>query len=457
MTMILSTYRIRLTLLFTICLAVPLLLLTKVFYEEHKKKLYDVVEWSLLRDAKAAAERSPDPKDLADDEELFRRTDMTSVQMRRHGGVLVLGSPSSVTQRWPVNIEKLKVALDGAVQFDQVISKGELFSVIYFPLERDVVLRIGRSLEDVTRYNASLQRYTMLYPAIAVICSFLMGLLLATVAVAPIIQIREQARQIMQRKSAEAIPSTKWGSEIEGLVEVVNTMLAEIHDSLQMHKRFTSDLSHEIRSPLTSLIGNTEVALRKRRSAEEYENVLRDNMTELIRLSRITDNMLFLSRADSHILELRQQRFDVSLLLRNLLDRFRGKADKAGVMLHAELNMSLLVCGDIDLLEQAFSNLIDNGIKYSQRGGAVAVRGERDGVDVKVTVTDTGIGIPDEELPHIFNRFYRVQRGHEMWVAGTGLGLSITKWIVVANGGTITVKSQLGKGSSFIVVLHEEC
>jgi heavy metal sensor kinase len=451
-----KTFRMRIALVFTVCLAIPVILLARVVYMEHQKQLLKTIEWTLVQEAKATAERLQYPAGLESNQELIKKVNGDYSLMVKRGKRLVMGSMNSIDDRWPVNADKLNAAMSGTLQFDTVVVRGERVMILYYPLERDNVLRLGKSLDDVNRYLSGLKGYATFFPIVAVAISFLIGWLIAGLAVRPINTIRNRVSEIMQQKTSQTIPLQRAGSEVQGLVMVINRLLGELRGSLDIHKRFTSDLSHEIRSPLTSLIGNTEVALRKKRSQEEYESLLRDNLVELVRLSRITDNILFLTKADSHLLELRKQRFDVSQLISSVVERFRYRSQRAGVNLVEEHQEGLAVFGDLNLLEQAFSNLVDNAVKYTPAGGSVIVRTERLGDEVIVSVQDTGHGIPEIELPHIFDRFYRAETGQAVKAGGTGLGLSITRWIVEANNGTVEAMSTVGAGTEFMVKLPAE-
>ena len=181
-------------------------------------------------------------------------------------------------------------------------------------------------------------------------------------------------------------------------------------------------------------------------------NYCRNNLADMVRLSRITDNILFLTKVDNHILELRKQRFDLNHFLTNVVDRFRFKAERSVITLSEQYGEKPIeLFGDMNLLEQAFSNLIDNAIKYTPRGGVVTIGSTIDESVIRVTISDTGVGIPVDEIPHIFDRFYRGEK-EQVKSVGTGLGLSITQWIINANSGKIQVKSKVGAGSDFMVI-----
>ncbi|HMK59836.1 MAG TPA: ATP-binding protein [Dissulfurispiraceae bacterium] len=446
-----KTFRMRLMLLFTVCFAAIFLLAAIVAYTEYKSSLYDTADWALLRLAKDASEGKLDADHIERGQEIIKKVETDYHQISRHNGTAVVGSISSVSQKWPVNMDKLQKALNGKPSYDTVDSKGEKIRVIYFPAGKDEVLRMGISLEDIKKHLESLNRLIIVFPVVLMVLSCLMGWLFASLAVAPVVKLRKQAEEIIRSRTAEKINIGRKGLEIDSIVGMFNSMIEDIHSSLEAHKRFTSDVAHEIRSPLTSLIGNTEVTLRRKRSAEEYEDLLRNNLTDLLRLSRITDNILFLTKVDNHILELRKQRFDLNDFLRNIVDRFRFKAERGVITLierYEERQIELY--GDVNLLEQAFSNLIDNGIKYTQRGGTVAVGSSLSDSMVRVTISDSGVGIPKEEIPHIFDRFYRGEK-ETVRAVGTGLGLSITQWIIKANNGNISVNSKVGEGSEFTV------
>jgi heavy metal sensor kinase len=454
--MIIKTYRMRLTLVFTAFFGLLFFLFSLAAYNQYKQNLRQTADWWLLRSAKAAAEAKVGASMLERDQDIFTREGDNYTYISLRGNRIVAGSLGAASQRWPVDMEKLQKAFTGILIYDTVQYKGEKFRVLYYPVGSKEVLRTVASLDDIERHLAGLRRTAVFFPAFIVGILFLGSWFLAGAAVAPVSGLTRRAEEIIKDKTAEKIDIGAKGKEIDGLTKVLNSLIENVHASGEAHKRFTSDVAHEIRSPLTSLIGNTEVALRKRRGTEEYEELLRNNLADMVRLSRITDNILFLSKADNQILDLRKQRFDLNLFLRNVVDRFRFKAERSEVILNEHYwAQPIELFGDMNLLEQAISNLIDNAIKYTPRGGEVTVISSREDPEIKVTISDNGIGIPEEEIPYIFDRFYRGEKEHAR-SAGTGLGLAITQWIISANNGKIYVKSKVGTGSDFVVVFQPE-
>jgi len=206
-------------------------------------------------------------------------------------------------------------------------------------------------------------------------------------------------------------------------VLIFNEMLDSIQSSAEAQKRFTSDVSHEIRSPLTSLRGSIEVTLRRKRTPEEYEEMLRSNLADTIRLSKIADNLLFLAKADNNILEFRKQWVDVRKLIENIVEGHKGRISQRGVSIDMDCRENLMLSGDIDLLEQAFLNILDNAVKYTSPGGKVTINAMEDISSISVTVSDKGPALPENEITHIFERFYRGSKAGGTKPGGTAWAL----------------------------------
>lgn len=446
--MLIKTFRQRLTLIYTVVVVLIFFVSNFIIHVQFKNKRYESVDRELLREASMEFSRDIDPLRIKNNEVLIKKVGDEYYQIVNRRGEVRISSLND-TYLWPANRELLSKAFHGGPQFETVRYSGENYRVLYTALNKDNILSIGESLKDVEEEVAALSRlFVIFFPFILAITS-VVSWFLAGRALSPVVKIKSLAEQIRQGRLGGRIDIGVKGKEIDDLVRIFNDMLDSIQRSMEAQKRFTSDVSHEIRSPLTSLRGSMEVALRKKRTPEEYEDILRNNLSDIVRLSRITDDLLFLSKADNNILELRKHWFDVNQLLKNIIERLRYD----GLSIVEKYEENLEVFGDSSILEQAFTNLINNAIKYTPRGGTITITTQKEDDSVKVTMGDTGMGIPEEEIPHIFERFYRIDRERSRKMGGTGLGLAITRWIVEAHDGKIMVKSTPGSGSDFIVIL----
>ncbi len=209
--------------------------------------------------------------------------------------------------------------------------------------------------------------------------------------------------------------------------------------------------SCELRTPLTVMRGQTEVALRKERSLQEYRQVLESNLEEMERMSRIVDNLLTLSRADAGQIQMEFKPVQLKRLIEDAYEECKALADARRIDVFLDKAEEVTVLGDELRLRQMLLNLIDNAVKYTPEGGKIWLSLEAEGEYARISVRDTGIGIPEEDLPRIFDRFYRVDKARSREMGGSGLGLSIVRWIVKAHNGRIKVTSKLGEGSCFTV------
>ncbi len=218
-------------------------------------------------------------------------------------------------------------------------------------------------------------------------------------------------------------------------------------------RRLTADAAHELRTPLAVIRNEAEVALRRARSGEEYGRVLENVLEETIRLSRMADELLFLCRQDAGLNPRRGEPVDLAPLLDEVVGNMRPVAQEKGVSLTLDQPVVGTVAGDTRQFRRVFYNLIDNAVKYTPAEGRVRVDCRRDDGEVVVSVSDTGGGIPEEHLPRVFDRFYRADPSRTGDGNGAGLGLSICQSVVQAVGGSISVESTVGNGTTFRVRL----
>lgn len=453
--MIIRSFRARLTLLYTLAVLLIFGLFALVIYLKNKSDILTAVDREMIKEVQTELLPQAERNISGIEQEVIKFDGDEYYQIINNHGSAVVSNLKERNYNWPLNDRLMRLAFDGAPHYDTVMHRGERFRVLYYPVNKKYILRIGQSLTHAeAEANHLMQLYFIFFPLVLLI-SAATSWVLAGRALSPVVTITSLAERITQGELGERIAISAKGREIEDLVRLFNSMLETLQHNIEAQRRFTSNVSHELRSPLTSLRGAIEVALRKKRSPEEYEELLRGALSDTVRLSRIIDSLLFLARADNNIIEFRRQWLDLQQLLTAVVDRSRERAAKQGLSIVENYAEHLEINGDSDMLEQAFSNLIENAIKYTPAGGTVTITTLHEGKAIKILVSDTGIGIPESSLPHIFERFYRVDRDRSRKQGGTGLGLAITHWIITAHRGSITVQSREGAGSDFIIVLPE--
>jgi len=221
-------------------------------------------------------------------------------------------------------------------------------------------------------------------------------------------------------------------------------------------RAFIADASHEFRTPLSIIRGEAELTLSQERDPAEYREALSIVHDEALRLSAMVDDLLALARADSGQQTLETEEFYINELLEECCRSASVLAVKRGVALTMTPQSDVQVRADLAMLRRMILNLLDNALKYTQPGGSVCADMIADDSEVRISVTDTGIGIPAEFTSRVFERFYRVSRSRTRAEGGSGLGLAIAKWVAEAHGGTISVTSTPGLGSSFVVILPRD-
>jgi len=246
---------------------------------------------------------------------------------------------------------------------------------------------------------------------------------------------------------------TNTGDEVERLSATLNRMIERLEHSFHQITQFTADASHELRTPLTILRGELEVALRGNELSPAAREVIESVLEETERLSKIVDHLMILSRLDSGELKLERSWFDLARLCRETVEQMGLLAEDRAVHLECSAPEKIKVNADPLRVRQILINLIDNAIKYTPAGGRVNVTITNEADQAVIEVADTGQGIPTEALPHIFDRFYRVDKSRSREHGGSGLGLAIAKSICELHDGRISVESKEDKGSTFRITL----
>lgn len=324
--------------------------------------------------------------------------------------------------------------------------------MILFPVRGPNILQVGISLEQSQRELNQLLLVMVLAGFLLLIFASLGGSYILTRALQPVKSITGMARKISTDDLSLRIDVNNRGDELSSLAETLNEMIARLEDSVRRIQQFSGDVSHELRTPLTIIRGEIEVLLRKERSREEYISVLNSVLEESQNMERIIEDLLFLSRIES--LDKSNIRGTVQLdeVVGAVLESRRSVLQEKALGLVFNSTGHTLVRGNRDLLERLVVNLVDNATRYTPERGKIVVQlGQEDG-SVRLEISDTGIGIPEVDIPRIFERFYVVDQSRSRETGGAGLGLSIVKCITDIHQAEIEVTTSEGEGTSFVIV-----
>jgi heavy metal sensor kinase len=276
------------------------------------------------------------------------------------------------------------------------------------------------------------------------------GWIIATRAIRPVHEITAAASRISGGNLAERINARETDSELGRLAAVLNSTFARLEAAFAEQKQFTADASHELRTPLAVIISETQTTLARERNVSEYRETVEACLETAQQMRRLTESLLQLARFDAGQETMQRNSFDLAETARSCISLVRPLAVARGIQIQCEL-APVQVRGDSDRVSQVMTNLLTNAIQYNKPNGEVRVTSQVEDGLACVKVADTGQGIPAADLPHVFERFYRGDKSRGHAEGHTGLGLAICKAVVEAHGGSITVSSSPGHGTTFIV------
>lgn len=355
----------------------------------------------------------------------------------------------------PASDSDIAAALEKNEQFSTVIEPSQQEPVRFFtaPIIEDnqvlAIIQVAQSLDPV--YDTMEQLLTILLVIIPLLVALTSvgGYVLAARALAPVDAITQTAQRISAHDLHERLnlPSTK--DEVGRLATTFDMMLGRLEASFQRERQFTADASHELRTPLTAMQTIIAVTRECPRSPEEYEQVLDDFSCTTGRLRHLVEDLLQLARRDTST-QIVFKRVDLSTLLQDVNAVIEPLVEAKHLKLVSAISDHLELMGDSDDLVRLFMNLLDNAVKYTD-GGEIKIQATAVNDQIEVIITDTGVGIGQEELPRVFDRFYRVDSSRS--TQGSGLGLAIAHSIAQAHQGAITISSQPGRSTAVTVIL----
>lgn len=350
------------------------------------------------------------------------------------------------------------IASNHAIWMDRLDDYGDPYKlragVVFDNKRRPYYLVVGKPVFEYQNTIRNFARYYSLSLPIGLVLSALLGWMVARRGLSPLEEVSQAAQRLTGSNLSVQIARRGADDELDQLIDSFNSMSQRLGRSFDQMRQFSTDVSHELRTPLTAIRGQLEVALFTATDTEQYRDAMVNALQDVEQLSNIVRALLLLSQAESGQLALQLAPLKLGELVDDLVDQFQIPAEEEHIDLTCKiLAPEAVIRADRTQMGRLITNLLSNALKYSPGGGRVEVTVDSVENQLVLTVADTGVGIPKENLPHIFDRFYRVRPAHTQPTQGLGLGLSFVAWIVQAHEGTIDVESEPGQGSKFTVRL----
>jgi len=461
-----KSIRFSLTLWYSLTLAIILVLFSSFLYLTIRKQFYQEVDRDLFSVASALASPTMEPFrnsapsvfDQVLEDFLGPKVSDKFVQLFDSNGAITARSNNLQDITFPLSAAALREASLGRIGHRTERLPG-LYPVrsITFPVLNDGklfrIVQVSSSLGGISDTLHHILVVLCISIPLAILLFGYGGWFLAGIALKPVDLITRSAQKITAENLSHRLEVVNPHDEIGQLAKTFNDTLARLENSFKRTRQFSVDVSHELRTPLTILRGETELGLKLAKEPIEFQELLQSNLDEIKKMSKIIEDLLFLSKAEEGGLYLDLQEIELHEFLEELTQQASHLSREAGVEISFEGTAPVRVRGDRVRLRQIFLNLLENGMRYNHPGGNVRLVLARDGGEAKVSVVDTGVGISEEDLPFIFDRFFRVDKARNSASGGSGLGLSLVKTFTAAHGGKIEVVSELGMGSEFIVRL----
>jgi heavy metal sensor kinase len=316
-----------------------------------------------------------------------------------------------------------------------------------------ILVEAGADMEPLFHLLHSLVVILLIVMPVILVGAALGGHLLMAGPLRPVVALTEQAERIGRKELGERLPVIRSGDELERLSLALNRMIERLEEALAHNQRFSADASHELRTPLTIIHGELEALLEIPGLDTQTVEGISSALDESDRMSRIVHGLMTISRLDSGGERIEMRPVELTSVVRSTLDHMSLLADEKAILLTCTAVAPVWVTGDAMRLKQVIVNLVDNAIKYTPEGGSIEVMLQSQEEQAVLTVTDTGIGIPADSIPFVFDRFYRADKARSRASGGTGLGLAIVKAICTAHNGSVSVESSENDGSTFGVQL----
>ena len=355
-------------------------------------------------------------------------------------------------------LEELKRGDSAKATFSGIRYKNRYLRMVSVPCsfngKAPYMLQIAVSQKPIIQLLKSRLLATITSIPVIFILIFAIGFLFVSQLMRPVLEVTKAAETISHRDLSLRVPARYTDEEMRRLVAAFNDMIARLESSFKHIEEFSSQVAHELRTPLAIMRGESELALRKERDPEEYKRVIRVNLEELARMLKTVEDLLLLARLDYKPEIFKKENFDFYVFYREVFEQARILADGKGIALEFAIAPQVaMVHGDRHHLRRLFYNLLHNAVKFTHTGGRINMSFKIQGGKLLAHIVDNGVGIAPEDQPRVFDRFFHKDQGVVTDEAGSGLGLSIALAIARGHSGDITVKSHSGQGADFTVSL----
>lgn len=315
-------------------------------------------------------------------------------------------------------------------------------------------VQVAIQKKEITKTLDSVFRWVLVSVPILLLLSFVLGYFLTKRLIAPFALISASAKRIsFQELNSSRLPVVNPQDELGKLTITINDLLNRLNEAINSQHQFVADAAHELRTPLAIMQSEIEISLKNESSVEALQQILKSNLEEVQRLTSITHNLIVLTRFDADKSFVEKSSVHFGLLCQQVVDRFRIRLIEHEMICEMKGDEDVVIHANKAYLEQMLINIIDNAIKYSPSNSTITIIIKQLTAGVSIEVKDRGVGIPADELPFVFNRFYRVDRSRSSKIPGSGLGLAIVKSIIDYHQGNIEIKSELGKGTEIFIQL----
>ncbi|MGI8964023.1 MAG: sensor histidine kinase [Thermomicrobiales bacterium] len=448
-------FRIRLTIWYGVLFGVMLIVLGVLLYAGLRWRLYSAFDdqlqgqanliLSTIQPAADAAAIDADVVRLSEEEYVVRLLDSEGETVTERGSAAVeIGQDRGIIDQ----------ALEGDSGYRSIVDRnGERLRIYTMPIRDDGsgsivgVLQVGLDRGDLEETLTQMALGLIVLIPLSVAVAVVGGYVLSGPALRPVAEITLLANSIGERDLGERLNDRGPSDELGKLAATFDAMLARIEGAFERQRRFTGDAAHELRTPLSLMRSQVDIALSRPRSADDYRQALEGLDADLERLTGLTATLLSIARLDSPGMAPEWSSFDLAETISSTLAQYRASADDAGVVLTGAASLSPLLA-DEDMMIQVLVNLLDNALAHTVSGGRITVGCAPGDDTVQVWVTDTGAGIAAEDQARVFDRFYRPDTGRSRAHGGAGLGLAICKAILEAHRGTIGLTSTVGVGTT---------